>query len=121
MTRSMSWLRTIFTQKLVKDLEPLAMIVKRNVTTKKQHSGLQKQVFGLYRKLLRTANLKDGEKLISSLYNEKSTVYAVKTKFRASSEKLNRRDVDRIEYSIRQGEKYVKTLQMKGVTSMRSS
>ena len=54
-----------------------------------------------------------------SIFDETSTVYAVKNKFRKKATSLNKQDVDRIEYNIRQGEKYVKTLEMNGVKGMR--
>lgn len=87
----------------------------------KPHSGLQKQVISLYRKLLRTAGRKDGGNFVTSLLDSKSATYSVKDKFRRKAMNLNKRDVDRIEYNIRQGEKYVKILQMQGVKTLRSS
>ena len=107
----------------------------RNASSKKtkQLSGLQKQVLGLYRTLLRTSHnvSKRGDDntitntntntntFRESIFDETSTVYAVKNKFRKKATSLNKRDVDRIEYNIRQGEKYVKTLEMNGVKGMR--
>lgn len=90
-------------------------------TTPHQLSGLQKQVLALYRKLLRASNQKDPEPLIYSLKDSDSVTFAVKTKFREKAMQLNKRDVVRIEYNIRQGEKYVKTLQMNGVRGMKST
>lgn len=87
-------------------------------------SGLQKQVLGLYRKLLRTSHSKQQQSsrtpFPESLVDPKSTVFAIKSKFREKASSVSRRDVDRIEYYIRQGEKYVKTLDMYGVKSMRT-
>mmetsp|Transcript_16719 Transcript_16719/g.25053 ORF Transcript_16719/g.25053 Transcript_16719/m.25053 type:complete len:109 (-) Transcript_16719:369-695(-) len=83
-------------------------------------SGLQKQVLSLYRKLLRTSNQKDSEAFVTSLSNSDSTTFAIKNQFRDNAIKLSKRDVPRIEYNIRRGEKYVKTLQMDGTTAMKS-
>jgi len=91
----------------------------RNESTSKR-SGLQKQVLGLYRKLLRTSHSKrqSSQTFPESLADPASTVFAVKKKFRGKADSVSRRDVDRIEYYIRQGEKYVKTLDMYGVKGM---
>lgn len=87
-----------------------------------QLSGLQKQVLSLYRKLLRTSNQKDHpQPFLESIKNVDSITFTVKTKFREKAMALNKRDVTRIEYNIRQGEKYVKTLQMNGVKGMKST
>lgn len=83
-------------------------------------SGLQKEVLALYRKLLRASKQKDSEAFMASLSNSGSTTFATKTKFRETATKLTKRDIPRIEYNIRQGEKYVKTLQMDGMTAMKS-
>eukprot|EP00979_Chaetoceros_neogracilis_P010978 scaffold2630_cov195-Chaetoceros_neogracile.AAC.10 len=83
-------------------------------------SGMQKEVLSLYRKLLRAARLKDPESMIASLSNPDSTTFSIKTMFREKAMKLTRRDVNKIEYNIRQGEKYIKTLEMDGVKAMKS-
>lgn len=101
-------------------------------TTKR--SGLQKQVFALYRKLLRTSNAKDNDtatpqlqvqdkqpSILKYLSDPESTTFATQKQFRNKASQLKRRDVDRIEYNIRQGEKYLNLLQMSGVTSIRRS
>uniref|UniRef100_A0A7S3VG71 Uncharacterized protein n=1 Tax=Chaetoceros debilis TaxID=122233 RepID=A0A7S3VG71_9STRA len=100
-------------------------------TTKR--SGLQKQVFALYRKLLRTSNAKDNDiattplqvqdqpSILKYLSDPESTTFATQKQFRNKASQLKRRDVDRIEYNIRQGEKYLTLLQMSGVTSIRRS
>ena len=92
-------------------------------TSTPKKSGLQKQVLGLYRNLLRTSHAKRPsaqQTFPESLADPSSTVFAVKHKFRTKADSVSRRDVDRIEYYIRQGEKYIKTLDMNGVTGMRS-
>jgi len=83
-------------------------------------SGLQRQVLGLYRKLLRTSSQKDNQPFLVSFSDPDSTTFAIKNKFRDTAGKLSKRDVDRVEYNIRQGEKYVKILQMNNVKSMKS-
>ena len=84
-------------------------------------SGLQRQVLSLYRKLLRTSNQKDPYSFTESLKNPDSMTFTVKVKFREKAMSLNKRDVNRIEYSIRQGEKYIKILQMNGIRGMKST
>ena len=113
------------------------------LATTTKRSGLQKQVFALYRKLLRTSNAKDNDTAAAStsaaslqgrkdqdqqqpsilkyLSDPKSTTFATQKQFRNKASQLKRRDVDRIEYNIRQGEKYLNLLQMSGVTSVRRS
>jgi len=98
-----------------------------------KHSAIQKQVFALYRTLLRAGALKDKKQLLAAdsssgdndlsmssfvnlLDNEGSTTFSVRQKFRSKAESLTRREFDRIEHGIRQGEKYVKLLQMEGVS-----
>jgi len=102
-----------------------------------KHSGIQCQVFALYRTLLRAAASKDKKQLaaggssndddnnhhptssssfVNLLDNEESTTFSARHKFRSKAESLTRREIDRIEHGIRQGEKYVKLLQMDGVS-----
>eukprot|EP00941_MAST-03F_sp_MAST-3F-sp1_P002146 g2146.t1 len=76
----------------------------------RRHSGLQRDVLSLYRKLLRAASAK-GE----------GTVKAVRDQFRSRAHSVRRRDFTSIEYMLRKGEKDLKTLKMpsfKGVTSI---
>ena len=112
----------------------------RTLSTKlKAHSGLQLQVIALYRKLLRTSMGKerilqegsfvdpnatrgegDGMPTKSSffvkiLHERSSSTYNISHKFRKEAESVSKRDIDRIEYGIRRGEKYVKLLEMGGV------
>eukprot|EP01083_Nonionella_stella_P253992 873433_1 len=116
----------------------------RLLATTTKRSGLQKQVFALYRKLLRTSNAKDNDtaaaattsaslqgkgknqqqqqpSILKYLSDPESTTFATQKQFRNKASQLKRRDVDRIEYNIRQGEKYLNLLQMSGVTSIRRS
>jgi hypothetical protein len=53
--------------------------------------------------------------------NINSITYTVIAKFREKAMALNKRDVARIEHSIRQGEKYIKILKMNGVKGMKST
>ena len=115
---------------------PVSIQIRNASSKKTKQSGLQKQVLGLYRTLLRTSHnvSKRGDDntitntnntntntntFRESIFDKTSTVYAVKNKFRKKATSLNKRDLDRIEYNIRQGEKYVKTLEMNGVKGMR--
>ena len=108
---------------------PVSIQIRNASSKKPKQSGLQKQVLGLYRTLLRTSHnvskrgddntITNTNTFRESIFDETSTVYAVKNKFRKKATSLNKRDLDRIEYNIRQGEKYVKTLEMNGVKGMR--
>ncbi len=90
-------------------------------------SGLQKQVLSLYRKLLRTCIHKDkgiqtdAEPFIRLLMDSSTSTFAMRDKFRKQAIEVNRRDYSRIEHHIRQGEKYIKILNMGGVTGFSSS
>jgi hypothetical protein len=88
-------------------------------------SGIQKQVFALYRTVLRAALQKDretvGGKLGALLAHKNdstlpstSTSYAA-TEFRKQSLAVKRSEFKKIEYMIRKAEKQVKLLQMPGV------
>ncbi len=104
-------------------IQTTTMLRYNSSTPTRKKSGLQKQVLGLYRNLLRTSHAKRPsaqQTFPESLADPSSTVFAVKHKFRNKADSVSRRDVDRIEYYIRQGEKYIKTLDMNGVTGMRS-
>lgn len=108
-----------------------------------KHSGLQLKVFSLYRDLLRASRNKDMEatrmtsrdvgtiipgsgnahgetkpSFLQLYQRQESNTFHVRQKFRSDSEKLNRREIDRIEHQIRQGQKYIKLLQMKGVSAI---
>mmetsp|Transcript_13223 Transcript_13223/g.20048 ORF Transcript_13223/g.20048 Transcript_13223/m.20048 type:complete len:170 (+) Transcript_13223:137-646(+) len=99
-------------------------------------SGLQKQVISLYRKLLRTCYSKDKgtnavanagtgaaniNPFIQSLMDSSTSTFAMREKFRTQAIEVNKRDYSRIEHHIRQGEKYIKMLNMGGVTGISSS
>jgi len=93
-----------------------------------KQSGLQKQVISLYRKLLRVSlshdahtltypnmNMeKNGNDFIRAIQESSTSTFAIRTKFRTRAMSVGRRDIDRIEHLIRQGEKYVKILKMDG-------
>eukprot|EP00558_Chaetoceros_sp_UNC1202_P013777 CAMPEP_0197236868 /NCGR_PEP_ID=MMETSP1429-20130617/3853_1 /TAXON_ID=49237 /ORGANISM="Chaetoceros sp., Strain UNC1202" /LENGTH=164 /DNA_ID=CAMNT_0042695749 /DNA_START=30 /DNA_END=524 /DNA_ORIENTATION=+ len=99
-----------------------ATAMDKNEPRKKQLSGLQKQVLALYRNLLRTSQQKDEQRSFLQLLEDKtSTTFSIKNKFRTKASSMSKRDLDRIEYNIRQGEKYIKMLQMSGVTSIKMS
>lgn len=94
------------------------------------HSGLQKEVIALYRKILRTCHAKDKSTkgapdtpFLQSLSgtSTETTLSAMRTKFRKHSGELSSRDHLRIEHHIRQGKKYIKMLNMEGIVSMKSS
>ena len=121
-------------------LTTFANPAKATSTTLPKHSGIQKQVFQLYRSLLRAAVTVDKKRLLREdvsshpktdtshnsnlssssfvhLLNTKgSTTSSVQHRFRNKAENVTRREIDRIEYGIRQGEKYVTLLQMEGVS-----
>ena len=108
-------------------------------------SGLQREVLGLYRSLLREAIKKDKLQLgtnnnngISSVgascvgivrplfgggggggTSTSTTVSYVRSEFRRQCNQVERNDYKRIEYQIRQGYKQVKVLQMPGVKMVR--
>jgi len=103
-----------------------------------RHSGLQKDVLALYRKILREALKKDRthDELTSAsstggkqpsfsslLLNGRrhgestSTAYAA-AEFRRQAETVKRSEFKRVEYMIRKGEKQIKLLRMSGVTTI---
>jgi len=71
-------------------------------------AGLQKDVFALYRALLRSARKKDNEQ--RDLYN------FVKDEFRAKALSIPKTDFKRIEHSLRHGHKQKKLLEMPGTS-----
>ena len=115
----------------------------RSLSTKaKAHSGLQLQVIALYRKLLRTSVGKErvlqegcynatrghGDMTVNGssfflklLGDGRSSTFNVSHQFRKEAESVSKRDIDRIEYGIRRGEKYVKLLKMGGVKGFQLS
>ena len=90
-----------------------------------RHSGLQKDVFALYRKILRVAVQKDRSTSSSSPLSfatarrdaNSSTSYACQ-EFRRQAYQVKRNDFKRIEYMIRKGEKQTKLLGMPGVQTI---
>ncbi len=93
-------------------------------------SGVQKEVFALYRTVLRGATKKDRETMGSSIKlwsvlsknNEPSTTttYAA-SEFRRQARTVKRTEFQRIEHKIRFGEKQVKLLRMPGVKVARGT
>lgn len=90
-----------------------------------RHSGLQKEVFSLYRKILRVATAKDravhadwskSPHFFPLVRNNEitSTFYACQ-EFRRQAMQVKRSDFKRIEHMIRKGDKQLKLLQMPGV------
>lgn len=96
-----------------------------------RHSGLQKQVLALYRKILRVAVEKDrtavatttfsvnAKQLLTTARHDKSssTFYACQ-EFRRQANRVKRNDFKTIEYMIRKGEKQLKLLNMPGVQTV---
>ena len=70
-------------------------------------SGVQQDIFKLYRDLLRAAYAKRDPKLYSF----------VKVEFRRQASKLGKFDFDAIEHGLRYGRKQVKLIKMPGFTS----
>ena len=128
------------------------MMMKRVVATTtttnnnniKKFSGLQKEVFGLYRTILREAASKDRQSLLllssksskskpssssvvpsTSLLNlwfdTKSTSYYARNEFRTQAKINNKNDFRTIEYKIRHGYKQIKILKMPGTKVVSSS
>ena len=99
-------------------------IKKRSQQT---HSGLQKEVISLYRKLLRTCRAKDAENqlnkspFIQSLRDPSTSSFSIRERFRKQAMEVSGRDHVRIEHHIRQGEKYIKMMNTHGVKSISSS
>jgi hypothetical protein len=98
----------------------------------KKLSGLQKEVFALYRTILREAVKKDRVAALESsstlpssspsfsaipalLSSPTTTSHYAKTEFRKQSEQLRRGDFKTIEFKLRHGHKQLKLLQMPGV------
>lgn len=73
-------------------------------------SGLQLDVFKLYRNLLR-AGYKHQK---SHQVLENRLIKVIKKKFREDARSIDKHDFNRIEYAIRRGYKQVKLIQMPG-------
>ena len=87
----------------------------------KRLSGLQKQVFALYRSTLREAAKKDRDAtperhspFVSLLQGTSSTLSYAKSEFRKQAKQVKRTDFRKIEYMMRKGEKQLKLLKMPG-------
>lgn len=85
-------------------------------------SGIQKEVFGLYRTILREASKKDRlvnddvpSSLLSLWSNSDSTASYARREFRYQALKVPKKDFRTIEHKLRYGYKQVKLLQMPGV------
>eukprot|EP00980_Cylindrotheca_fusiformis_P028723 scaffold22640_cov138-Cylindrotheca_fusiformis.AAC.4 len=86
-------------------------------------SGIQKEVFGLYRTILREAAKKDraantavAESKVTSLWSNKETSSSyARNEFRKQALKIPKKDFKTVEHKIRQGYKQVKLLKMPGV------
>ena len=96
--------------------------VNRNHETMQRHSGLQQDVFSLYRRILRVAKEKDiangrnGSKLLDFFQSEeKTTASYAREQFRKEAKAVKRSDFKTIEYQIRRGDKQLKLLKMPGV------
>jgi succinate dehydrogenase assembly factor 1 len=76
-----------------------------------RHSGLQKQVLALYRRSLRAAAALQAPDARQQAFDY------VRTEFRAKASSVNKLDVQRIEYLLRQGAKRLDMASMPGVTS----
>ena len=96
------------------------------MTTRTKFSGLQKDVFGLYRTILRESAKKDRlssssstsspfVSILSLWLNPDSTASYARREFRHSASKTPKNDFRTIEHKIRHGYKQVKLLQMPGV------
>lgn len=102
--------------------------VRKMVT---RHSGLQKEVLALYRKILRVALEKDRTLVLgndrtkqfftTTLQSETSTTCYACREFRRQASQAKRSDFKRIEYMIRKGEKQLKLLNMPGVQTIGGS
>ena len=73
-----------------------------------KHSGLQKDVLSLYRRLLRTASVSGTHEHVSE-------------EFRKQASRLRRNEFQKIEYGLRKGEKQLKLLKMSGVSHVVAS
>ena len=105
----------------------LALAVFWAMTTRTKFSGLQKDVFGLYRTILRESAKKDRlsssssttsspfVSILSLWLNPDSTASYARREFRHSASKTPKNDFRTIEHKIRHGYKQVKLLQMPGV------
>ena len=91
-----------------------------------KHSGLQKEVFALYRTILREALKKDISSsgsststktatLLDSWKNPQTSVFFARQEFRKQAALVKRSDFRTIEHKIRHGQKQVKLLKMPGV------
>lgn len=109
-----------------------------------RHSGLQKQVLGLYRRILRVASEKDrslvataatatapssssssssttasSEHVFASARKDtNSSTWFARQEFRKQASQVQRNDFKKIEYMIRKGEKHLKLLNMPGVNTI---
>ncbi len=96
-------------------------------------SGLQKDVFALYRALLRSARKKETAEVRNRLYNVGKfqswmllshnvniiiglALFIVRSEFREEAKKVDRNDFRTIEHMLRYGYKQKKILEMPGFT-----
>jgi len=88
-------------------------------------SGLQKSVYGLYRKILREAYKKDKLLEASTSFSADlrtgTTLPYARSEFRRRAWSVPRTDFQLIEFMIRQGHKDLKLMQMPGVQAVRGS
>jgi len=81
-----------------------------------RYSGIQKQVFALYRSILRQAAVKDKQRTSASdsfihlMKDDNTSVSYVQKEFRKQSLHVSKRDIQTIEHKIRFGEKQLKML-----------
>lgn len=88
-----------------------------------KHSGLQKEVFALYRTILREALKKDAAisstaattHLMDCWKDPRTSVSYARQEFRKQASLVKRTDFRSIEHKIRHGNKQVKLLRMPGV------
>jgi hypothetical protein len=84
-------------------------------------SGIQKEVFGLYRTILREAAKKDRSSnsvessLVTLWSNTDTTASYAQREFRLQASKTPKNDFRTIEHKVRYGYKQVKLLKMPGV------
>lgn len=92
-------------------------------------SGIQRDVFSLYRRILRQALHKDRTTLATTpttvlpflLTRTGTTTHYATHEFRRQANSVSRSDFQKIEYLLRQGDKQIKLMNMPGVRRVVSS
>ena len=81
--------------------------VAKNIAKSKQFSGIQREVFSVYRQIIREAYKKDPEA-------RTSIISQARHEFRTNGDEIKRSDYQLIEHNIRRARKHITLIKMPG-------